>query len=114
MQIVEIKENQQNLTIANNAGQVALQGRVTIPGDKSISHRALMLGAIATGETTIKGLLVGEDPQSTARCFRAMGAASVSRSDILRPACSPRRSTRPCSPPAHGRSRVPGPCLARY
>ena len=51
-----------------------LQGRITIPGDKSISHRALMLGALAAGETTIQGLLLGEDPQSTANCFRAMGA----------------------------------------
>jgi 3-phosphoshikimate 1-carboxyvinyltransferase len=52
----------------------ALQGSVQIPGDKSISHRSLMLGALATGETTIRGLLLGEDPRSTAACFRAMGA----------------------------------------
>lgn len=45
-----------------------------MPGDKSISHRALMLGAIAKGETTIEGLLLGEDPRSTARCFQALGA----------------------------------------
>jgi 3-phosphoshikimate 1-carboxyvinyltransferase len=45
-----------------------------VPGDKSISHRALMLGAIAKGETTIEGLLLGEDPRSTARCFQALGA----------------------------------------
>jgi len=45
-----------------------------VPGDKSISHRALMLGALATGETTIQGLLLGEDPRSTAACFRALGA----------------------------------------
>lgn len=51
-----------------------LQGSITVPGDKSISHRALMLGSLAEGETTIQGLLVGEDPQSTAACFRAMGA----------------------------------------
>lgn len=50
-----------------------LQGNITVPGDKSISHRALMLGAIATGETRIKGLLLGEDPRSTAHCFQAMG-----------------------------------------
>ena len=54
--------------------QGTLQGQITIPGDKSISHRALMLGALAAGETTIKGLLLGEDPRSTANCFRAMGA----------------------------------------
>jgi len=51
-----------------------LQGKTTIPGDKSISHRALMLGALALGETTIQGLLLGEDPRSTAHCFRALGA----------------------------------------
>ncbi|PSB41096.1 3-phosphoshikimate 1-carboxyvinyltransferase, partial [Chamaesiphon polymorphus] len=51
-----------------------LQGTLQIPGDKSISHRALMLGALAEGETTIQGLLLGEDPRSTAACFTAMGA----------------------------------------
>ncbi|MGI0483331.1 3-phosphoshikimate 1-carboxyvinyltransferase [Geminocystis sp. CENA526] len=52
----------------------SLQGTISIPGDKSISHRALMLGAIASGETIIEGLLLGEDPCSTAQCFQAMGA----------------------------------------
>ncbi|MGB8698460.1 MAG: 3-phosphoshikimate 1-carboxyvinyltransferase [Thermosynechococcaceae cyanobacterium] len=51
-----------------------LQGTIQIPGDKSISHRALMLGALAQGETQIRGLLLGEDPRSTAACFRALGA----------------------------------------
>ncbi len=51
-----------------------LTGRITVPGDKSISHRSLMLGAIAQGTTRIKGLLLGEDPRSTAACFSAMGA----------------------------------------
>ena len=51
-----------------------LRGRITIPGDKSISHRALMLGSLAEGETKIRGLLLGEDPRSTAACFSAMGA----------------------------------------
>ncbi len=49
-------------------------GTITVPGDKSISHRALMLGAIAQGTTRIQGLLLGEDPRSTAACFSAMGA----------------------------------------
>lgn len=53
---------------------LCLRGTVRVPGDKSISHRALMLGALATGETEIRGLLLGEDPRSTAACFRAMGA----------------------------------------
>lgn len=61
------------LTIAPSPN-LTLQGQIQIPGDKSISHRALMLGAIAQGETQIQGLLLGEDPHSTANCFRAMGA----------------------------------------
>lgn len=64
----------QDLMITPATEGLALQGRVQIPGDKSISHRALMLGAIASGETRIQGLLLGEDPRSTAACFRAMGA----------------------------------------
>ncbi|MEM0980013.1 MAG: 3-phosphoshikimate 1-carboxyvinyltransferase [Cyanobacteria bacterium P01_H01_bin.58] len=63
----------QQLTITPPSRGWTLQGSITVPGDKSISHRALMLGAIATGETRIKGLLLGEDPRSTARCFQAMG-----------------------------------------
>ncbi|RAM51240.1 MAG: 3-phosphoshikimate 1-carboxyvinyltransferase, partial [Hapalosiphonaceae cyanobacterium JJU2] len=72
---VETKENVlQNLVIQPPASGLSLQGRIQIPGDKSISHRALMLGAIAQGQTQIKGLLLGEDPCSTASCFQAMGA----------------------------------------
>jgi 3-phosphoshikimate 1-carboxyvinyltransferase len=67
-------ENHHSLTIAPPNSGLSLRGQVQIPGDKSISHRALMLGAIAQGETQIKGLLLGEDPRSTAACFRAMGA----------------------------------------
>jgi 3-phosphoshikimate 1-carboxyvinyltransferase len=52
----------------------SLQGEISIPGDKSISHRSLMLGALASGTTAIRGLLLGEDPRSTAKCFQAMGA----------------------------------------
>ena len=67
-------ENSQQLVINPSQSGTTLTGKLTIPGDKSISHRALMLGAIATGETVIEGLLLGEDPRSTADCFRAMGA----------------------------------------
>ncbi|MEM8805996.1 MAG: 3-phosphoshikimate 1-carboxyvinyltransferase [Cyanobacteria bacterium P01_G01_bin.38] len=62
----------QTLEIQSSGG--GLKGRLRVPGDKSISHRALMLGAIASGETRIQGLLLGEDPRSTAKCFQAMGA----------------------------------------
>ncbi len=52
----------------------ALKGRVTVPGDKSISHRALMLGSLAVGRTTVTGLLESEDVLNTAAAMRAFGA----------------------------------------
>lgn len=51
-----------------------LQGRAAVPGDKSISHRALIFGAMSVGETTVTGLLEGEDVLRTAAAMRAMGA----------------------------------------
>ena len=54
-------------------GGVNLKGKVKVPGDKSISHRALIIGSIATGETTIEGFLHSEDPLSTADCLRKLG-----------------------------------------
>ncbi|MFZ1642366.1 MAG: 3-phosphoshikimate 1-carboxyvinyltransferase [Candidatus Contendobacter sp.] len=51
----------------------ALRGRIRVPGDKSISHRAIMFGALAEGITTITGFLEGEDCLATLRAFRAMG-----------------------------------------
>ena len=51
-----------------------LKGRIKVPGDKSMSHRALMFGAIAIGETAIKGLLEAEDVVNTARAMAALGA----------------------------------------
>jgi len=71
---VEITEHQHELSINRPAFGLSLHGQIRVPGDKSISHRALMLGAIAQGETQIQGLLLGEDPRSTALCFRALGA----------------------------------------
>ena len=50
-----------------------LRGELTVPGDKSISHRAVMLGALANGTTHITGFLMGEDCLSTIDCFRKMG-----------------------------------------
>jgi 3-phosphoshikimate 1-carboxyvinyltransferase len=52
----------------------SLTGKVRVPGDKSISHRALILGALAVGETRISGLLEGEDVLNTAKAMRALGA----------------------------------------
>jgi 3-phosphoshikimate 1-carboxyvinyltransferase len=57
-----------------------LKGTIRPPGDKSISHRALMLGALAVGETTIEGLLEGEDVLATAAAMRAFGA-TVAKGD---------------------------------
>jgi 3-phosphoshikimate 1-carboxyvinyltransferase len=58
-----------------------LSGTVVVPGDKSISHRALMFGALAVGETRITGLLVGEDVLRTAAAMRALGAEVTRDSD---------------------------------
>ncbi|PSO10795.1 3-phosphoshikimate 1-carboxyvinyltransferase [Sphingobium sp. AEW4] len=52
----------------------ALSGSVAVPGDKSISHRSLMLSALAVGESRVEGLLEGEDVLATAAAMRAMGA----------------------------------------
>ena len=51
-----------------------LTGKVRVPGDKSISHRALILGALSVGETRISGLLEGEDVLNTAKSMQALGA----------------------------------------
>jgi 3-phosphoshikimate 1-carboxyvinyltransferase len=64
---------------ASQTGLVAgpvrgLRGRIRAPGDKSISHRALILGALAQGVTAIEGLLEGEDVQRSASAMRALGA----------------------------------------
>ena len=57
-----------------------LHGLARVPGDKSISHRALMLGALAVGETSIAGLLEGDDVMCTVRALRALGA-EIQRGD---------------------------------
>ena len=54
-----------------------LSGRLRVPGDKSISHRSLLIGALAVGRTEIEGLLEGEDVIATAKAVRAMGASVV-------------------------------------
>jgi 3-phosphoshikimate 1-carboxyvinyltransferase len=58
----------------------SLSGRVRVPGDKSISHRALMFGALSTGRTRITGLLEGEDILSTAQALQALGCP-IEKSD---------------------------------
>jgi 3-phosphoshikimate 1-carboxyvinyltransferase len=59
-----------------------LTGRVRVPGDKSISHRALMFGALAIGETRITGLLEGEDVLATARIVGQLGAHVTSHDGV--------------------------------
>jgi 3-phosphoshikimate 1-carboxyvinyltransferase len=67
----------QPLTASRSA---RISGRVRVPGDKSISHRALILGGLATGRTRISGLLEAEDVMATARAMAALGAM-VTRQD---------------------------------
>src|SRR5215831_16841255 len=59
------------------APRVPLHGKIGVPGDKSISHRALILGALAVGRTEISGLLEGEDVLATAAAINALGAHAV-------------------------------------
>jgi 3-phosphoshikimate 1-carboxyvinyltransferase len=65
---------EQNLTFRLEPGG-RLQGRLRVPGDKSISHRAVMLGSLADGITEVSGFLEGEDSLATLNAFRAMGVA---------------------------------------
>lgn len=58
-----------------------LSGRIDVPGDKSLSHRALMLGALAIGETEVVGLLEGEDVLATAAACKALGAETARMED---------------------------------
>jgi 3-phosphoshikimate 1-carboxyvinyltransferase len=61
--------------------QKPLAGKIRVPGDKSISHRALMLGSLAVGRTEITGLLEGEDVLATAAALNALGATAAQAGD---------------------------------
>ena len=65
------------------AGKV-IKGSLTVPGDKSISHRAVMFSALAKGETKVKGFLPGEDCLSTISVFRKMGVSIEQEQDSVR------------------------------
>ena len=84
-----------------------LSGTITVPGDKSISHRALMFGALAVGETRITGLLEGEDVLRTAAAMRALGAevAARSRRHLARRRPRHRRPDRARRRAGHGQLR---------
>ena len=58
-----------------------LKGEITVPGDKSISHRAIMFASLAKGESRVRGLLRGEDCLSTLKAFQAMGVEVVEKGD---------------------------------
>jgi len=61
-----------------------LRGEISVPGDKSISHRSIMLGSIAQGVTTVRGFLRGEDNISTLNAFRSMGVGVEDDGETLR------------------------------
>lgn len=60
-----------------------LKGEITVPGDKSISHRAVMFGSLAKGTTEITGFLQGADCLSTISCFESMGITIENKGDIV-------------------------------
>ena len=91
--------------VSGSAGPLA--GSARVPGDKSISHRALMVGALAVGETEIHGLLEGEDVLRSAAAMRALGAeAKREESGVWRVIGRDRKSTRLNSSHS-GESRMP-------
>lgn len=59
------------ISLKNNI--TSLNGQLTIPGDKSISHRSIIFGAIANGKTTVKNFLLGDDCINTIKCFQQLG-----------------------------------------
>ena len=61
-----------NLNFVSNPVN-SIRGEITVPGDKSISHRSIIFGSIAKGTTVIKGFLDGEDCLATLKAFKAMG-----------------------------------------
>ncbi|KGG80440.1 3-phosphoshikimate 1-carboxyvinyltransferase [Caloranaerobacter azorensis H53214] len=65
-------------------GNLLIKGEVRVPGDKSISHRAIMIGSIAEGKTVIHNFLMGEDCLSTVDCFRKLGVnIFISDEDVI-------------------------------
>lgn len=62
----------------------ALKGEITVPGDKSISHRAVMFGALSLGTTEVRNFLQGADCLSTISCFKKLGVAIENTPDCIR------------------------------
>lgn len=61
----------------------SIKGEITVPGDKSISHRSIMLGAIANGTTTVRGFLRGGDNMATMSAFRGMGIEIADDGEVV-------------------------------
>src|SRR5690606_37035695 len=61
------------MTLTLNYSNPSLKGTIQVPGDKSISHRAIMFGSMAAGTTTVEGFLLGDDCLSTISCFQKLG-----------------------------------------
>nr|MDT0250127.1 bifunctional prephenate dehydrogenase/3-phosphoshikimate 1-carboxyvinyltransferase [Endozoicomonas sp.] len=70
-EVMESMKESTQMFIASPGGSIS--GEFRVPGDKSISHRSIMLGALAEGETVIEGFLEGEDALATLKAFRDMG-----------------------------------------
>ena len=62
----------------------ALKGEITVPGDKSISHRAVMFGALSLGTTEVRNFLQGADCLSTISCFKKLGVDIENTPDCIR------------------------------
>jgi 3-phosphoshikimate 1-carboxyvinyltransferase len=84
-----------------------LSGRIRVPGDKSISHRSIMLGSLAEGTTEVEGFLEGEDALATLQAFRDMGVV------IEGPQPRPRDHSR-CRPARPEAAAWPALCELRY
>ena len=61
-----------------------LKGTIRVPGDKSISHRSIIFGSLATGETKVYDILRGEDVLSTIQVFRDLGVSIQDDGDVIR------------------------------
>jgi 3-phosphoshikimate 1-carboxyvinyltransferase len=76
----------------------ALKGDITVPGDKSISHRAVMISSLASGESRIQNLLLGQDCQATLSAFKSMGVSIIPEGNqILITGKGPASLSRPCN-----------------
>jgi len=73
-------QNEQQIPVTSRRCD-ALRGDITVPGDKSMSHRSLILGGLATGKTIVTGLLEGEDVLCTAEAMRKLGAKVEKQND---------------------------------